>query len=63
MSIPSTSGSDRGAGLGVLVAACVSALVVNANTSAVTILLPAILVLALSEGTAWGGCRLRRSAV
>jgi EmrB/QacA subfamily drug resistance transporter len=30
------------AGLGVLVAACVSALVVNANTSAVTILLPAI---------------------
>ncbi|GAA4976253.1 MFS transporter [Actinoplanes utahensis] len=30
------------AGLGVLLAACVSALVVNANTSAVTILLPAI---------------------
>ena len=30
------------AGLGVLAAACVSALVVNANTSAVTILLPAI---------------------
>ena len=34
--------ADRAAGLGVLVAACVSALVVNANTSAVTILLPAI---------------------
>jgi EmrB/QacA subfamily drug resistance transporter len=33
---------DRSAGLGVLVAACVSAFVVNANTSAVTILLPAI---------------------
>ena len=32
----------RNAGLGVLSAACVSALVVNANTSAVTILLPAI---------------------
>ena len=32
----------RAAGLGVLTAACVSALVVNANTSAVTILLPAI---------------------
>src|SRR5690242_6299084 len=32
----------RKAGLGVLTAACVSALVVNANTSAVTILLPAI---------------------
>ncbi|WP_173053187.1 MFS transporter [Phytohabitans houttuyneae] len=32
----------RSAGLGVLLAACVSALVVNANTSAVTILLPAI---------------------
>src|SRR3954447_15746922 len=34
--------SDRAAGTGVLVAACVSAFVVNANTSAVTILLPAI---------------------
>ena len=34
--------ADRVAGLGVLLAACVSALVVNANTSAVTILLPAI---------------------
>src|ERR671916_625663 len=38
----STTGTDRVAGLGVLLAACVSALVVNANTSAVTILLPAI---------------------
>src|SRR5690349_12148021 len=35
-------GVDRAAGMGVLLAACVSALVVNANTSAVTILLPAI---------------------
>jgi EmrB/QacA subfamily drug resistance transporter len=34
------TGSDRAAGLGVLAAACVSAFVVNANTSAVTILLP-----------------------
>ena len=34
--------AGRTAGLGVLAAACVSALVVNANTSAVTILLPAI---------------------
>src|SRR3954454_6281607 len=33
---------DRPAGTGVLAAACVSALVVNANTSAVTILLPSI---------------------
>ena len=33
---------DRKAGGGVLFAACVSALVVNANTSAVTILLPSI---------------------
>ena len=32
--------ADRTAGLGVLAAACVSAFVVNANTSAVTILLP-----------------------
>ena len=31
---------DRAAGLGVLAAASISALVVNANTSAVTILLP-----------------------
>jgi EmrB/QacA subfamily drug resistance transporter len=37
-----TTAAGRSAGLGVLVAACVSALVVNANTSAVTILLPAI---------------------
>ncbi|GAA2852701.1 MFS transporter [Actinoplanes cyaneus] len=36
------SGVNRPAGTGVLLAACVSALVVNANTSAVTILLPAI---------------------
>jgi EmrB/QacA subfamily drug resistance transporter len=34
--------TDRAAGMGVLLAACISALVVNANTSAVTILLPAI---------------------
>ena len=33
---------DRKAGGGVLIATCVSTLVVNANTSAVTILLPAI---------------------
>ena len=37
-----TTVAGRSAGLGVLLAACVSALVVNANTSAVTILLPAI---------------------
>jgi EmrB/QacA subfamily drug resistance transporter len=37
-----TEKADRVAGLGVLTAACVSALVVNANTSAVTILLPAM---------------------
>jgi EmrB/QacA subfamily drug resistance transporter len=36
------AGAGRRAGGGVLAAACVSALVVNANTSAVTILLPAI---------------------
>jgi acetylornithine deacetylase/succinyl-diaminopimelate desuccinylase-like protein len=34
--------ADKRAGAGVLTAACVSALVVNANTSAVTILLPSI---------------------
>jgi EmrB/QacA subfamily drug resistance transporter len=34
--------TGKAAGLGVLLAACVSTLVVNANTSAVTILLPAI---------------------
>ena len=38
----STAEADRSAGTGVLTAACVSALVVNANTSAVTILLPAM---------------------
>src|SRR5918998_5823080 len=37
-----TARTGRSAGRGVLLAACVSALVVNANTSAVTILLPAI---------------------
>lgn len=37
-----THAEDHRAGAGVLAAACVSALVVNANTSAVTILLPAI---------------------
>jgi Major Facilitator Superfamily len=36
------AGPDRPAGAGVLAAACISALIVNANTSAVTILLPAI---------------------
>ena len=36
------AGASRAAGFGVLLAACVSALVVNANTSAVTILLPSI---------------------
>ncbi|MCY1136880.1 MFS transporter [Actinoplanes sp. Pm04-4] len=36
------TGVRKSAGLGVLLAACISALVVNANTSAVTILLPAI---------------------
>lgn len=36
------AGEDRPAALGVLLAACVSAFVVNANTSAVTILLPSI---------------------
>src|ERR687890_2234656 len=37
-----TARTGRSAGRGVLLAACVSALVVNANTSAVTILLPSI---------------------
>jgi hypothetical protein len=37
-----TTTAGRSAGLGVLLAACVSALVVNANSYAVTILLPAI---------------------
>ena len=36
----SPASADRAAGMGVLAAACVSAFVVNANTSAVTILLP-----------------------
>src|SRR6476469_542869 len=39
---PPAAASDRQAGRGILIAACVSAFVVNANTSAVTILLPAI---------------------
>jgi EmrB/QacA subfamily drug resistance transporter len=34
------AGGDRTAGMGVLLAACVTAFIVNANTSAVTILLP-----------------------
>src|SRR6478609_2567551 len=38
----SATTADRQAGRGVMFAACVSAFVVNANTSAVTILLPAI---------------------
>ena len=38
----SMAGPDRPAGKGVLAAACVSAFIVNANTSAVTILLPSI---------------------
>ena len=42
MSDTATTEAGRTAGRGVLLAACVSALVVNANTSAVTILLPAI---------------------
>src|SRR3954471_14507760 len=37
-----TGSADRPAGRGVLAAPCVSTLVVNANTSAVTILLPSI---------------------
>ena len=40
--VEATTQTDRSAGRGVLLAACISALVVNANTSAVTILLPAI---------------------
>lgn len=39
---PDSAGAGQKAGLGVLIATCVSALIVNANTSAVTILLPAI---------------------
>ena len=37
-----STAAGRAAGMGVLAATCVSTLVVNANTSAVTILLPAI---------------------
>src|SRR5881275_333974 len=37
---PATGAADRVAGMGVLAAASISAFVVNANTSAVTILLP-----------------------
>src|SRR5689334_2494923 len=40
--VMATTGGDVKAGAGVLAAACVSAFVVNANTSAVSILLPAI---------------------
>jgi len=39
---PVPPGTDVKAGLGVLLATCISALVVNANTSAVSILLPSI---------------------
>jgi len=41
-SLAQTTDAGHPAGRGVLLAACVSALIVNANTSAVTILLPAI---------------------
>ena len=40
--IASTESRGIPAGMGVLAATCISTLVVNANTSAVTILLPAI---------------------
>src|SRR4051794_34536221 len=40
LAIPATGTTDRVAGMGVLAAASISAFVVNANTSAVTILLP-----------------------
>jgi EmrB/QacA subfamily drug resistance transporter len=42
MSVGPAEETGRAAGVAVLLAACVSALIVNANTSAVTILLPAI---------------------
>src|SRR5262245_54347362 len=42
MSDLGSPGPGRSARLGIMLAACISALVVNANTSAVTILLPAI---------------------
>ena len=38
---PAADGGTK-AGMGVMLAACISTLIVNANTSAVTILLPAI---------------------
>src|SRR5689334_22409820 len=41
-SSPDSPEVDRKAGMGVLAAACVSTFVVNANTSAVAILLPSI---------------------
>src|SRR3954447_22202867 len=40
LAVPATGAADRVAGMGVLAAASISAFVVNANTSAVTILLP-----------------------
>ena len=40
--MPGAAAKDRAAGAGVMAAACVSAFVVNANTSAVSILLPSI---------------------
>ena len=40
--VPGSAGTDVKPGLGVLLATCISALVVNANTSAVSILLPSI---------------------
>src|SRR3954462_13491636 len=40
LAAPATGAADRVAGMGVLAAASISAFVVNANTSAVTILLP-----------------------
>ena len=40
--VSGSSGTDIKPGLGVLLATCISALVVNANTSAVSILLPSI---------------------
>ena len=40
--VSGSSGTNIKPGLGVLLATCISALVVNANTSAVSILLPSI---------------------
>ena len=48
------AGDDRAAGWGVLAAACVTAFIVNANTSAVTILLPT-----MSEDTGTPVARLQ----